>query len=124
MADVFIGGGSNVSLNASENNDYYLTGLDANGKVLLQINVTIFSGGSPTPQVNVFLPSIQSLNFRNVVVVFEYRDYDGEIVVNRFPDLDFINGTDQIIVGQGAASSGIVQVTGSNSWFAPAIDVA
>jgi len=124
MADVFIGGGSNVSLNASVNNDYYLTGLDANGNVLLQINVTIISGATPLPQVNVFLPSIQSLNFRNVVVVFDYRDYDGEIVVNRFPFLDSINGIDQIIVGQGAGSSGIVQVTGSNSWFAPAIDVA
>ena len=115
------GGSSNVFLNLVEDpdNHFQLTGLDANGQVLLTVNVTIVKGSSSAVKLYMYLPSIASLNFRKVSFILNIGDYDKQVFLFTQPN-DFFNGLDLSTTPLSytaiANISGKVTVGSDNSW--------
>ena len=125
MANVNIGGSSNVTINGSSTDQYYLTGLDANGKVLSEINVKIIAGLTPEASIFIFLPVIANLNFRNVTFNFNMNDYTGAVTIVGGSISQSVNGLfSPINIGGGARRVVPVQSLSFNNWFVPALDLA
>lgn len=113
-----IGGSSNISLNMSNGDYYELTGLDANGQVLQEINVQIISGDDPRTEGGILLPEPQSLNYRKVTYNIVNKDFAGSftIVVNA-PNT--INGQEAVGIGGNFNFAYITTLVDQNTWALP-----
>lgn len=125
MANVNIGGSSNVTINGSSTDQYFLTGLDANGKVLSEINVKIIAGTSPATMLFIYLPDIASLNFRNITFNIDMNDYTTDVNIAGGSISNSINGGFMPVnIGGGSRRVVPVQSLSWRNWFVPALDLA
>lgn len=76
-----IGGSTNVSVDATSWSKYELTGLDAQGQVVPELNVKLIAGESPNDPVTLILPLISSLNNRRMTIFLNSNDYPYSILV-------------------------------------------
>lgn len=76
-----IGGSSVITIDGSSTNLFQLTGLDANGKVLTQINVKVIGGATPQATLTILLPLISSINGRTIQFNINSNDYAGDVTL-------------------------------------------
>ena len=117
MAFTNLGGSANLVADLSQNSQFQLTGLDANGKVLSVINVEIkdtiptYSSG-----VKFYLPESSALNYRNVVININRGAFNNTLGV--VPALnDKVNGSTtayRLQVSQYASQQ--IQLVQGNNW--------
>jgi hypothetical protein len=127
MANVIIGNTANVIIDGSNSTDtWILNGLDANGKVLQEINVKIVAGATPVASIPIQLPAIASLNFRSVTININANDFAGAIALSKLTGTsNTLNGlATSINVGGGAGRVVPIISNSSSNWFIPALDLA
>jgi hypothetical protein len=122
MATIIAGGSANITLDLAQGTDWELNGLDANGKVLQSVNVKIKTNGLATT-MNLTLPTIASLNNRNVVFNIDSNDYGNSIVVKAGVD-NTINGKAELTTAYPNFSVVPVSSTSSVNWTLPVIQEA
>jgi hypothetical protein len=81
MPTTIKGGSSVITIDGSSTNTFQLTGLDANGKVLTQINVKVIAGATPQATLNITLPLIASINGRTIQFNINSNDYAGDVTL-------------------------------------------
>lgn len=115
------GGSANVVIDGSNAGVVWdLTGLDNSGRVLDTINVKIKKGLSPALAVQLDLPTIKSINGRNVTFNIDFNDFAG--VVNLYAGVDnFINGVQTFTLDYPLNSVVPVSVGSSDNWVLPVL---
>jgi hypothetical protein len=122
MATIIAGGSANITLDLAQGTDWELNGLDANGKVLQSVNVKIKTNGLATT-MNLTLPTIASLNNRNVVFNIDSNDYGNSIVVKAGVD-NTINGKAELTTAYPEFAVVPVSSTSGENWTLPVIQEA
>jgi hypothetical protein len=118
MANINKGGSSFIVIDGSSTDTFYLTGLDANGKVLQSVNVQINGGLTPQTDIGIFLPLISSVGGRTVQFNINSNDYAGDVYLNAQVG-NFINGVAQVI-SQTNTNVVTTCTSGSkNNWILP-----
>ena len=123
MAATKIGGSANITLDLNVNTNWELTGLDGQGRVLLDVNVKIKQSIVPTASINIFLPTIASLNSRNVTFNIDSNNF-GNIIGLKSIDSDKINGETTLSIAYPKQSVAPVSVSGNDNWTLPLLQQA
>lgn len=114
---VNIGGSANVNIDLSSGNAWELTGLDANGNLLPEVNVNFVNGATASSQL-IFLPSLKSINYRIVNFNLFINDYTYDLQIQAsFPDL--ISGQGSINLPSAPSETCIPISSKGKTWFAP-----
>jgi hypothetical protein len=116
---IIAGGSANITLDLAQYTNWELTGLDANGKVLQSVNVKIKGNGIGT-NVYLTLPTIASLNNRNVVFNIDTNDFGDNIILTA-GNGNFINGEATLTTAYAKFSVVPVSSTSSVNWTLPVI---
>lgn len=122
MADIIKGGSSFIVIDGSSTDTFYLTGLDANGKVLQFVNVQVNAGLTPQADIGIFLPLISSVNGRTVQFNINSNNYAGDIYLNAQVG-NFINGVAQIISQTDTNVVTTVTTGSAKTWIVPALEI-
>ena len=118
MANIIKGGSSFIVIDGSSSDTFYLTGLDANGKVLQFVNVQINAGLTPLADIGIFLPLISSINGRTVQFNINSNNYAGDIYLNAQVG-NFINGVAQVISQTNTNVVTTVTSGSAKNWILP-----
>ena len=118
MADIIKGGSSFIVIDGSSTDTFYLTGLDANGKVLQFVNVQIDGGLTPQTDIGIFLPLISSVNGRIVQFNINSNNYAGDVYLNAQVG-NFINGVAQVISQTNTNVVTTCTSGSTNNWILP-----
>jgi hypothetical protein len=121
-APLIAGGSANITLDLAQGGNWELNGLDANGKVLQSVNVKIKTNGLVTT-INLTLPTIASLNNRNVVFNIDTNDFGGSVVLIAGSG-NLINGEATLTTAYANFSVVPVSSTSSVNWTLPVIQEA
>jgi hypothetical protein len=120
MANINKGGSSFIVIDGSSTDTFYLTGLDANGKVLQSVNVQINAGLTPQSTLGIFLPLISSVGGRTVQFNINSNNYAGDVYLNAQVG-NFINGVAQVISQTTINTVTTVTSGSANNWVLPAL---
>jgi hypothetical protein len=115
---VKIGGASNITINAPTGDAWELTGLDANGNVLQEINVQVLTGDTPLNPCEILLPTPESLNYRKVTFNIVNKGTGGTIINLNGQDAT-INGFGTIQTNGNTSFPYILTLIDENTWSLP-----
>jgi hypothetical protein len=118
MANINKGGSSFIVIDGSSTDTFYLTGLDANGKVLQSVNVQINAGLTPQTDIGIFLPLISSVGGRTVQFNINSNNYAGDVYLNAQVG-NFINGVAQVISQTNTNVVTTVTSGSAKNWILP-----
>lgn len=124
MATPLIAGGSaNITLDLTKSQNWELTGLDNNGQVLENVNVKVSTLGSTATSIQIILPTIESLNYRNVVFNIDTNDY-GQNIVLVANGSNTINGEGSLTIAYVELAVAQISVSSSTNWTLPLLQEA
>jgi len=111
----------NPLLDLSKSANWELTCLDNNNQVLESVNAKLFLGDFPRPEsVTIILPTVSSLNNRQVTINLNTNDYKGAIIVEPQGG-DFINGVLSLTVAYQKNTILPIISNSSNGWIMPVL---